>query len=106
MKKPDGKLELWVGVKVDLFESIPSGVEKVVIPTRKYAKTTCNCHNSEQMNQTYGYLNDWIKKEGLEPDYDKNAFSLEPNRLSLFNPFDIPADAIQDFDFDILYPIK
>jgi predicted transcriptional regulator YdeE len=106
MKKPDGKLELWVGVKVDLFENIPSGVERVVIPTRKYATITCYCHGSKQMNRTYEYLSDWIKREGLKPDYNKDAFSLEPNRLSSFDPFDMPADEIQDFDFDILYPIR
>jgi hypothetical protein len=44
----------------------------------------------------------WIKEEGYLIDYDTDAFSLEPNRLDTFNPFDVSAHEIQAFDFDII----
>lgn len=58
------------------------------------------------MDRIYNYLSQWIRKEGHQIDYRPDAFTLELNRLSAFDPFNIPDDEIQDFDFDLLYPIK
>ncbi|WP_025025914.1 GyrI-like domain-containing protein [Caldalkalibacillus mannanilyticus] len=106
MQRPDGQLELRVGVKVHSYDTLPYDVEVVDIPRRKYAKISCFCDGREVMENRYQLLNQWIEKEGFEIDTELGSYTLEPNRLTQFNPFDIPADEIQTFDFDILYPIK
>ncbi|MDX8365832.1 GyrI-like domain-containing protein [Cytobacillus sp. IB215665] len=104
MVQSDGSIELSIGVKVEEIPYIPKECTKVTIPKRHYAKIECRCFSKEQMNLRYDYLNKWFKDKGYQ--IDNNSFSLEPNRLDSFNPFEIPADEIQVFDFDILYPIK
>ncbi|MGM7682285.1 GyrI-like domain-containing protein [Cytobacillus sp. Hm23] len=104
MVQSDGSIELSIGVKVEEIPYIPEKCKKVTIPKRQYAKIECRCFSKEQMNLRYDYLNKWLKEKRYQ--IDNNSLSLEPNRLDSFNPFEIPADEIQVFDFDILYPIK
>ncbi|MGD6903378.1 GyrI-like domain-containing protein [Bacillus infantis] len=106
MVKSDGTIDLWVGVKVRNITHIPQDFRCFTIPKRKYAKIDCCCFSRAEMDRRYHYLSGWIKEEGYQIDHDADAFSLEPNRLDAFNPFDVPAHEIQAFDFDILYPIK
>ncbi|MGD6853877.1 GyrI-like domain-containing protein [Bacillus infantis] len=106
MVKSDGTIDLWVGVKVRNITHIPQDFRCFTIPKRKYAKIDCCCFSRAEMDRRYHYLSGWIKEEGYQIDHDTDAFSLEPNRLDAFNPFDVPAHEIQAFDFDILYPIK
>ncbi|MEN2767902.1 GyrI-like domain-containing protein [Ornithinibacillus xuwenensis] len=106
MVQPDGSIELWVGVKVNTITTIPAEFQLVTIPERKYAKIECRCFSREQMDLRYNYLSQWMNEEGYQLDDGPNAFSLEPNRLDKFNTFEVPADQIQAFDFDILYPVK
>ncbi|QYR23495.1 GyrI-like domain-containing protein [Paenibacillus sp. sptzw28] len=96
---------LWVGVEVDSFEYVPIEVERFIIPSRKYAKLTVN-GGREEMNSAYNYLNEWFKDNGCERDVAEGSFSLEVNRLKPTNPFLIPADEIDRFDFDVYAPIK
>ncbi|GAA0374585.1 GyrI-like domain-containing protein [Bacillus horti] len=105
MQQPDGSLDAWVGVKVDSFDNAPAGVEQMVLPTRKYAKTSCQCKGREKMGERYQFLGKWIEQEGHQVDYNLGAFTLEPNYLNSINTFEIPADEVHEYDFDILYPI-
>ncbi|MFS0673719.1 GyrI-like domain-containing protein [Ornithinibacillus sp. 179-J 7C1 HS] len=108
MVQPDGRIELWVGIKVKDNTPIPGEYKclTMTIPKRKYAKIDCRCFSRTEMDRRYRYLKEWIIQEGYQIDNGTNAFSLEPNRLDTFNPFSVPANEIQAFDFDILYPIK
>jgi predicted transcriptional regulator YdeE len=106
MVQSDGTIELWIGVKVNDIALIPEECKRLTIPKRKYVKIECRCFSRAEMDRRYKYLKEWIKKEGYQIDNGLDAFSLEPNRLDTFNPFEVPAHEIQAFDFDILYPIK
>ncbi|MFD1738878.1 effector binding domain-containing protein [Bacillus salitolerans] len=103
MRKDDGSIELWVGVEVNNTSFKHDECQIITIPKRLYAKLECRCFSKEQLDDRYTYLNNWIKQEGYQID---EGFTIEPNRLTSFNPFDIPADEITAFDFDLLYPIK
>ncbi|MFE7064255.1 GyrI-like domain-containing protein [Sutcliffiella sp. NPDC057660] len=106
MVQSDGTVELWIGVRVSEIAHTPEGCKCFTIPKRKYAKIDCCCFSRAEMDRRYNYLSEWIKEEGYHIDNGTDAFSLEPNRLDSFNPFEVPAHEIQAFDFDILYPIK
>ncbi|MFC4411438.1 GyrI-like domain-containing protein [Chungangia koreensis] len=105
MLQSDGTVELWIGVKVSDIAHTPQECIRLTIPKRKYAKIDCCCFSRAEMNRRYTYLSEWIKENGYQIENGIDAFSLEPNRLDSFNPFEIPAHEIQAFDFDILYPI-
>lgn len=96
---------LWTGLEVSSFDDLPSSLEKITIPGRQYAKITVR-GNREQLNQAYAYLNEWFHNEGFERDMDEGSYGYEANRLKPINPFLIPADEIDEFDFDIYAPIK
>lgn len=106
MMESDGTIELWIGVKVIDIAHTPLDCTSLTIPKRKYAKIDCCCFSRAEMDRRYAYLSEWIKENGYQIDNGTEAFSLEPNRLDSFNPFEVPAHEIQAFDFDILYPIK
>ncbi|ANX13340.1 hypothetical protein ABE41_015130 [Fictibacillus arsenicus] len=106
MVKSDGTIDLWVGVKVSDITHTTEECRGFTIPERRYAKIECCCFSKAEMDRRYHYLSEWIKEEGYQINHDTGAFSLEPNRLDTFNPFEVPAREIQAFDFDILYPIK
>lgn len=106
MLQPDGTIELWIGVNVSEIVQISDDCKCFIIPKRKYAKIDCRCFSRAEMESRYNCLAEWIKEKGYEIDNATNAFSLEPNRLETYNPFEVPAHEIQAFDFDILYPIK
>jgi predicted transcriptional regulator YdeE len=96
---------LWTGIEVASFENLPEGLEIITIPGRRFAKTTVK-GNREHMEQAYGSLNEWFKAEGYERDYHEGSYGYEANRIQPVNPFDIPADTIDVFDYDIYAPIK
>jgi predicted transcriptional regulator YdeE len=96
---------LWVGVQVNSFEGLPEGVEQLAIPGRRYAAAACT-GDSQHMFNLYGELRDWAGSNGYVLDTDEGAWTVEANRLQPVNPFEIPADQINAFDFDILYAIK
>lgn len=51
-------------------------------------------------------MNEWFENNDYERDYSPSVYSFEANSLELVNPFDIPADQINYFDFEIFAPIK
>ncbi|MCA0756847.1 effector binding domain-containing protein [Paenibacillus sp. N4] len=96
---------LWVGMKVNTFESLPEGLETIEIPAKRFAKVTVRGDRS-RMDETYGNLFDWFSNGPYERDVSEGSYGYEMNRLRPVNPFDIPADEIDYFDFDIYAPIK
>jgi hypothetical protein len=59
-----------------------------------------------RMDKTYSYLFDWFRDGPYERDVSEGSFGYEMNRLHPVNPFEIPADENDFFDFDIYAPIK
>jgi predicted transcriptional regulator YdeE len=96
---------LWVGVKVDTFDGLPGGLEQITIPAKKFAKITVNGDRT-RMDETYGYLADWFRTGPYERDMSEGSLGYEMNRLRPVDPFEIPADKITYFEFDIYAPIK
>ncbi|MCD9023620.1 effector binding domain-containing protein [Cohnella silvisoli] len=96
---------LWTGVEVNSFDNLPEGLETITIPARRFARITVK-GNRERMNETYAYLGEWFGTEGYERDMNEGSYGYEANRLMPINPFDIPANEIDEFDFDIYAPIK
>ncbi|XID92867.1 GyrI-like domain-containing protein [Paenibacillaceae bacterium WGS1546] len=101
----EGVSTLWTGVEVGGFDGLPAGLEKLEIPGRRYARLRVK-GDREQMNRAYAYLNEWFRTEGLERDASEGSFGMEANRLKPVDPFSIPADEIDAFDFEIFAPIK
>ncbi|MBB6671055.1 GyrI-like domain-containing protein [Cohnella nanjingensis] len=95
---------LWVGVEVRSLEGLPGGFETISIPARKYAKVTV-VGNRQRMDETYGSLFEWFDRGEYERDVSEGSLGFEENRLHPVNPFDIPADEIAFFDYDIYAPI-
>jgi predicted transcriptional regulator YdeE len=96
---------LWVGVEMCSLNHVPEGFETLIIPARKFAKTTVY-GNREGMNLTYDALWAWFKSQGCERDMTEGSYGYELNRLIPINPFHVPSDLINHFDFDIYAPIK
>ncbi|WP_274362247.1 GyrI-like domain-containing protein [Paenibacillus thermotolerans] len=99
-----GVKELWVGVEVASDVQVPDALELLTLPARTYA-TIRVYGDREQMDKTYSDLNDWFKESSYQRDYRLGSYSFEANRLNPTNPFDIPADEINHFDFEIYAPI-
>jgi|GEM_PF-3417495 len=99
------ELELWVGVKVGSEAQIAEGVDILHIPKKTYAAVTCKGDRA-YMDRAYSYIYDWMGQNGYVSDNSEGIFSMEPNRLIPVNPFDLPADKIDRFDFDIMIAIK
>ncbi|XEC97703.1 effector binding domain-containing protein [Paenibacillus tarimensis] len=98
--------DLWVGVEVKSFQpEARDEFELMTIPERQYARIRVY-GDKEQMDRTYNYLGDWFDGSKYERDYSHESFSFEANRLHPINPFEIPADEINFFDFEIFAPIK
>ncbi|HZG58744.1 GyrI-like domain-containing protein [Paenibacillus sp.] len=95
---------LWVGMAVRTFEGLPEGVQRVTIPAKRFAKTTVRGDRG-QMNAAYGTLSDWFRSGPYERDVSMGSLGYEANRLAPVNPFDVPADVIDFFDYDIYAPI-
>jgi predicted transcriptional regulator YdeE len=96
---------LWTGVEVRDFDQLPIGVETITIPARRFARITVKGDRAH-MDETYAYLWDWFKSEGYERDLNEGSYGYEANRLKPVNPFLVPADEIDWFDYDIYAPIK
>jgi len=96
---------LWVGMIVHHFDAIPDKLETVNIPAKRYAKLTVSGDRS-RMNEAYGYLFEWFRNGPYERDISEGSLGFEMNRLHPVNPFEIPADEINEFDYDIYAPIK
>lgn len=96
---------LWVGVQVKSFEELPKQVERVTIPSRRYVAAPC-VGGKEEMYRMYGELREWAIHQGCTIDNSEGAWTVEANRLKPVNPFEMPAETIEAFDFDILYAIK
>ncbi|WP_409340836.1 GyrI-like domain-containing protein [Paenibacillus sp. MBLB4367] len=96
---------LWVGTQIGSFEELPEGIETLTLPAKKYAKITVRGDRGE-MDAVYRHLDEWFKNGEHERDMAEGSYSFEANRLHPVNPFLIPADVIDFFDFDIYAPIK
>lgn len=96
---------LWVGMEVSSFESLPDGLGRVTIPQKRFAKISVK-GNRDVMNATYGFLFDWFHTGPYERDVTEGSLGYERNSLHPINPFEIAADEIDYFDFDIFAPIK
>jgi hypothetical protein len=90
---------------VKSFDGLPDEVEQVVIPSRRYVAAPC-VGGKEEMYRMYGELREWTVSQGFAIDNSEGAWTVEANRLKPVNPFEIPAENIEAFDFDILYAIK
>jgi len=100
-----GVNELWVGVELESYKHIPEGTVQLILPARTYACVTVK-GDRKTMYATYDDLNQWIRDNGYERDTSEGSYSIEANPLTPVNPFDIPADVIEQFDFVIYAPIK
>ncbi|WP_373230754.1 GyrI-like domain-containing protein [Cohnella sp.] len=96
---------LWTGIEVSDFDRIPEELEKITIPARRFARITVKGDRAH-LEETYAYLWEWFKSEGYERDLNEGSYGYEANRLKPVNPFLVPADEIDWFDFDIYAPIK
>ncbi|MBW5448320.1 hypothetical protein GE107_19950 [Cohnella sp. CFH 77786] len=96
---------LWVGIEVSTFDNLPPGLERIAIPAKKFAKVTVKGDRA-RMNETYHFLGEWFRNGPYERDVSEGSLGYEINRLHPVNPFDIPADTIDYFEFDIYAPIK
>lgn len=96
---------LWVGMAVHHFDALPDGLETVTIPAKRFAKLTVRGDRSH-MEESYRFLFDWFGKGPYERDVREGSYGYEANRLYPVNPFEISADAINSFDYDIYVPIK
>ncbi|MFD0712815.1 GyrI-like domain-containing protein [Paenibacillus sp. GCM10027626] len=96
---------LWVGVEVRSFDQVPPGFETLTIPAKKFARATVR-GDRDQMNRIYDQLWKWFEHSGYKRDINKGSYGYELNRLAPVNPFHVPADTIQYFDFDIYAPIQ
>ncbi|MFX3633162.1 MAG: GyrI-like domain-containing protein [Candidatus Pristimantibacillus sp.] len=100
-----GVTTLWVGVAVSSFESLPDGLEKLTIPAKKFVQVRVKGDRS-CMEKTYSDLFEWFRTGPYERDMSEGSYGYERNGLHPINPFEIPADEIDYFDFDIFAPIK
>ncbi len=96
---------LWVGVSVNGFEGLPAGLETLTIPARQFARTRV-IGDAAMMRQTYDGLAEWFRSGPYERDVDEGVLGFERNALTPVNPFHIPANVIDTFDFEIYAPIK
>ena len=97
--------KVWVGQQISSIDGLPEDLKAITIPGRRYAAAVCQ-GNREHMYRMYGELREWTGEHGVLIDTSEGAWTVEAYKLSPSNPFDIPADEINAFDFDILYAIK
>ncbi|WP_435925589.1 effector binding domain-containing protein [Paenibacillus sp. DYY-L-2] len=97
--------ELWVGMLVEQFEGLPEELETLTIPAKKFAKLTVRGER-KHMEDAYGYLFGWFEQGPFQRDVGHGSFGFEMNRLAPVNPFEIPADKIDFFDYDIFAPLE
>lgn len=95
---------LWVGMLVSGFEGLPDGLAQVTIPAKRFARLRVK-GDRKQMEQCYGYLFEWFDKSPHRRDVREGSLGFEKNALHPVNPFDIPADEINEFDFYIHAPL-
>lgn len=96
---------LWVGMAVEHFDGLPDELEQITIPAKRFARLRVDGDRT-RMEQAYGYLFKWFEQGPYERDMQEGSFGYEMNRLQPINPFEIPADEINYFDYDIYAPIK
>ncbi|WP_123041876.1 GyrI-like domain-containing protein [Cohnella candidum] len=96
---------LWVGVEIRDAEGLPQGLQTVSLPARTYARIRVR-GDKQRMWETYEELSAWFRSGPYERDTEEGSLGFESNPLHPVNPFDIPADEINDFHFDIYAPIK
>lgn len=101
----DGVHSLWVGVEVNGEEGLPAGLELMSIPERYYAKATVQ-GDRIHMERIHVALHAWLDRNGYRRDDSEGTYRFEANRLVPVNPFELDADQIKMFDFDIYTPIK
>ncbi|WP_342416468.1 GyrI-like domain-containing protein [Paenibacillus sp. FSL R10-2782] len=83
---------------------IPASFEHVEVPEREYAVTRFQ-GDRERLNTIYDDLFDWLDHNGYERNTAEGVYWIESNRLKPVNPFDIPSEEIQNFDYDIAIAI-
>ncbi|TLS50895.1 hypothetical protein FE782_17760 [Paenibacillus antri] len=96
---------LWVGVAVASFDGLPSGLETLTIPEKTFARVRVQ-GDAAMMHATYAALGEWFRTGPYERDVEEGSFGYERNRLEPVNPFHIPANVIDTFDYDIYAPMK
>ncbi|MFC9774102.1 hypothetical protein [Paenibacillus chitinolyticus] len=80
-------------------------LELLSVPERTYAVATCR-GSPEKMMNLYVRLEEWIGGSGYEADNEEGVYSFEVNPLKPVNPFDIPANVIDAFHFDIYRAVR
>ncbi|MGI2295989.1 effector binding domain-containing protein [Paenibacillus sp. GXUN7292] len=103
--EPIDELELLVGVKIDSTDRTPAGLQILKVPARTYVSVPAR-GDRDQIMRAYAFIEEWIGREGYIKVTEEGVYGMEPNRLTPENPFDIPADRINRFDFDIMIAIK
>ncbi|MDQ0494567.1 MULTISPECIES: GyrI-like domain-containing protein [Paenibacillus] len=100
----NGNITLKVGVKVSSWHAIPGTLERIEIPEQVYAVTRFQ-GDRERLSTIYDDLFAWLDRNGYERNTVEGAYWMEMNRLKPVNPFDIPFEEIQRFDYDIAIAI-
>ncbi|MBD0382285.1 GyrI-like domain-containing protein [Paenibacillus sedimenti] len=96
----EGKPVLYAGVEINTLEDVPNYLEVIEIPVRTYATIRVQ-GDREHMWSTYRQLDEWIANSA---EYrladDQGSLGFEVNDLQV-NPFDIPWDTINEFNYEI-----
>jgi hypothetical protein len=97
---------LWVGLKVHQFGKLPNGVEMLEVSGGLCA--SARVHGDEtHMWSVYETMFTWLEQS---PDYvlDKRdgVLGMETVPLVPLNALTIPYEAIETFDFTMLYPVR
>jgi predicted transcriptional regulator YdeE len=97
--------DLWVGLPVKRFENLPTQLEMITIPAKRFAMVKVK-GDRLHVDAMYSGLFEWFTQSEYERDVQVGSFGYEMNSLHPVNPFEIPADVIDHFDFEIYAPIK
>jgi predicted transcriptional regulator YdeE len=102
-----GKVDtLWVGLAVREFGDVPEGVEALEVSGGLCASARVH-GNEAHMQRVYDELFAWLDRS---PDYEldrrEGVLGMETVPLEPVNALTIPYEAIETFDFTILYPVR
>ncbi|MFD0696901.1 effector binding domain-containing protein [Paenibacillus sp. GCM10027628] len=96
----EGKPVLYAGVEINAKDDVPQYLEVIDIPEHTYAAIHVQ-GDREQMWSIYKQLDEWIANSGeYRLANEQGSFGFEVNDLQV-NPFDIPWDIINEFNYEI-----
>ncbi|GLI08235.1 hypothetical protein YDYSG_42650 [Paenibacillus tyrfis] len=92
--------EIKIGVQVESHATLAQPMELFQVPEREYV-TTHFRGGWKELNTVYFDLINWIKENGYELDQSDDVYWIETYPLNPVNPFEIPHDQIETFDYEI-----